>query len=108
MGQGSSIAMSCYVSHRGGLDPTLLWLWCRLAAIASIRLLAWELPYDSGAALKRKKKDRDNIVKRQPTKWEKISTNYIFDMVLISRIFLKLPRLNNKKNPTLKSGQGLE
>ena len=25
-------------------DPALLWLWCRPAAAALIRLLAWELP----------------------------------------------------------------
>ena len=25
-------------------DPVLLWLWRRLAAVAPIRLLAWELP----------------------------------------------------------------
>ena len=32
----------------------LLWLWCRLAAAALIRPLAWELPYALGAALERK------------------------------------------------------
>ena len=32
----------------------LLWLWGRL--VASIPPLAWELPYASGGALKRKKK----------------------------------------------------
>ena len=30
--------------------------WCRLEAIAPIQPLAWELPYATGAALKRKKK----------------------------------------------------
>ena len=33
----------------------LLPLWCRLAAAAQIRLLAWEFPYATGAALKEKK-----------------------------------------------------
>jgi len=33
----------------------LLWLWCRLAAAALIRPLAWELPYASDAVLKRNK-----------------------------------------------------
>ena len=33
-------------------DPPLLWLWCRLAAVAPIGPLAWELPYAMGAALK--------------------------------------------------------
>ena len=36
-------------------DPTLLWLWCRLAATALIRSLAWEPPYAAGAVLKSKK-----------------------------------------------------
>ena len=43
-------------SCRRGLDPVLFWLWCRLAAIALIRPLAWEPPYAVGAALKTKKK----------------------------------------------------
>ena len=29
--------------------------WCRLAAVAPIRPLAWEFPYTAGAALKKKK-----------------------------------------------------
>ena len=33
-----------------------MWLWHRLAAIASIRPLAWEPPYATGVALKRQKK----------------------------------------------------
>ena len=36
-------------------DPALLWLWCRLAATALIWHLAWEPPYATGAALKKKK-----------------------------------------------------
>ena len=34
-----------------------MWLWCRLA-LALIRPLAWELPYASGAPIKRQKKKR--------------------------------------------------
>ena len=34
-------------------DPALLWLWCRLVAVAPIGPLAWEPPYASGTALKR-------------------------------------------------------
>ena len=37
-------------------DPTLLWLWHRAAAVTPIRPLAWEPPYATGPALKRKKK----------------------------------------------------
>ena len=39
-------------------DPVWLWLWRRPVTIAPIRLLAWESPYASGAALKRKKKKK--------------------------------------------------
>ena len=45
VGQGSSAAMSCGVSHRHVLDPALLWLWYRPEATASIGPLARELPY---------------------------------------------------------------
>ena len=31
-------------------------VWCRLAAIAPIGPLAWELPYAAGAVLKKQKK----------------------------------------------------
>ena len=34
-------------------DPTLLWLWCRPAATAPIRPLAWKPPYAEDVALKR-------------------------------------------------------
>ena len=51
--------MSCGVGHRGSLDLALLWLWCRPAAVAPIRPLAWEPPYASGTALK-KTKDKNN------------------------------------------------
>ena len=43
---------------RFGLEPALLWLWCRLVAATLIRPLAWELPYASGVALKRQKKKK--------------------------------------------------
>ena len=33
----------------------LLWLWCRLAAVAPIWPLAWESPYAAGTALKRQR-----------------------------------------------------
>ena len=50
--------MSCGVGRRLHLGSTLLGLWCRLAAAAPIRPLAWELPYAMGMALKRKEKKR--------------------------------------------------
>ena len=50
--------MSCGVGHRCSSDATLLWLWCRPAATALIRRLAWELPYAVGAALEKTKKKK--------------------------------------------------
>ena len=50
--------MSCGVGCTHGWDPTLLWLWPRLAAIAWIRPLAWEPPYAMGAALERAKRQK--------------------------------------------------
>ena len=52
--------MSCGVGQRRGSDPLWLWLWCRPAAVAPIRLLSWEPPYVVGAALKRPKKKKKN------------------------------------------------
>ena len=48
--------MNCGVGHRWGSHPTLLWLWCRPAAVALIWLLTWEPLYAMSAALKRQKK----------------------------------------------------
>ena len=45
--------MSCGIGRRCSSDPALLWLWCRLAAVSLIRLLAWEPPYATGAALEK-------------------------------------------------------
>ena len=45
--------MSCGVGCRRGSDLVLLWLWCRLAATAPIRTLAWEPPHAAGAALEK-------------------------------------------------------
>ena len=58
---GSGVAVSCGVYRRRGLDPTLLWLWRRPAAIAPIRPLAWELPYAAGAAQEIAKKKKKEI-----------------------------------------------
>ena len=42
-------------------DPALLWLQRRLAAVALIQPLAWELPYAKDVALKRFKKKEKNV-----------------------------------------------
>ena len=48
--------MSCDVGCGQGRDLVLPWLWCRLAATAPIRPLAWKLSCASGTALKSPKK----------------------------------------------------
>ena len=50
--------MRCGVSHRCGTDPTLLWPWRRLAAIAPIGPLAGESPYAAGVALEKTKRPK--------------------------------------------------
>ena len=62
MGWGSGIAVSCGIGCRRGSDPTLLWLWRRLAAIAPIGPLAWEPPYAAGAAQEMAKRKKKNLV----------------------------------------------
>ena len=52
-------------------DPALLWLWCRLAATAPIRPLAWEPPYAAGRAqemAKRQKKKKKRKEKKTTIK----------------------------------------
>ena len=65
-----SVAVSCSVGRRPGSDPALLWPWCRPAATALIRPLAWEPPYATGAALKgqktKKKQTNSHCV---PAEW---------------------------------------
>ena len=56
------MVMSYGVGYRRCSDPTLLWLCYRLAAIALIRPLAWELPYAVGAALKKDKKKKIGLL----------------------------------------------
>ena len=57
--------MSCGIH---GLDPELLWLWCRPAATAPIPPLAWEPPYATGMALKRQK---DKKKKKKSASWRR-------------------------------------
>ena len=54
--------MSCGVGRRCGSDLVLLRLWCRPAAVAPIRPLAWKPPYAAGAALRKEKKQINKII----------------------------------------------
>ena len=72
-GQGSGIAMSCGIGHRRCSDQALLQLWCRPAATALIRPLAWEPPCAVGAALKK-------------TKDKKIKIHVLIEQALITQL----------------------
>ena len=70
--------MSCGVGCRHGLDLALLWLWCRLAAVALIRPLAWEPPCAAGVALKRQKtKKKKKEEKKEKTSHQDFSTQQV-------------------------------
>ena len=56
--KGCGVAMSCGVGRRRGLDPALLWLWRKPAAVAWIEPLGREFPYAAGAALNSKKQKK--------------------------------------------------
>jgi len=72
--------MNCGVGLRHGSDPALLWLWCRLAATAPIRPLAWEPPYTTGAALEK--------AKRQKKKKKKKKCHELLPLQLLNLFFL--------------------
>ena len=55
MVQGSGVAISCDVGHRRGLDPSLLWLGCRPAAVAPICPLALKPSKTEGEKKKNQK-----------------------------------------------------
>ena len=55
-----ALPLSCGAVCRCSLDPVLLWLWHRSAAVTLILPLAWELPYASGAVRKGKKINERN------------------------------------------------
>ena len=52
------------LGHRCSSDPASLWLWCRPAATAPIRPLAWESPYAKGKALEKAKKEKKKKKKK--------------------------------------------
>ena len=59
-------------------DLVLPWLWCRPAAAAPIRPLAWEPPYAAGAALKRQKKRKEKklVIDNKLTLSKVLISNY--------------------------------
>ena len=56
--------MSCGVGHRCGSDPVLSCVVVAIAQAVSYSSLAWECPYAMGAALKKKKKKKIQILNK--------------------------------------------
>ena len=79
---------SCGVGCRSSSDPTLLGLWCRRAAPAQIRPLAWEPPYTTEVALEKAKRQK----KKKKKKRKKESVRYCFREKTIS-LALELLRM---------------
>ena len=65
VGWGSGITVNCGVGSRHGLDPMLLWLWCRMAAAAPTGPLAWVPPYTAGVALEKAKRQKRQKKKKE-------------------------------------------
>ena len=73
--------MSCGVGCQHGSDTALLWLWWRLAAVAPIWSLAWELPYAMGVALKR-------VWRGRRSKCDKLLKTFFSVLLLCSKQFI--------------------
>ena len=57
----------------------MLWLWCRLEAVALIGLLPWEPPYAAGLAPPQKKRQKKkNLIKSVVTEGKLRPFIYIF------------------------------
>ena len=56
-------------------NPALLWLWCRLAAVAPIRPLAWAPPYANGCGPKKKERRKEGNTWAFPS-WHSGSESY--------------------------------
>ena len=77
--------MSCGVGRRRGSDLALLWLWCRLAATAPIRPLAWEPPYAVETAQEKAKRQKD-----KKKRWKThLSNNYNLSCCVTSGVFVR-------------------
>ena len=66
------LAVNCGVGCRHSSDPMLLWLWHRLAMVALIRSLVWELPYAADVPLppKKRKKKKRKKKKKEIYQWK--------------------------------------
>ena len=87
VGQRSGVAMNCGIGQRCSSDLVLvllLWLWHRLAAVALIQPLIWELPYAPGCGPKKQKKRK--VFERESN--SSVSFSHLLDCSLTVMIFI--------------------
>ena len=70
--------MSYGVGHRRSSDPELLCLWQRPATVAPTGSIAWELPYATGVAQRKKKE----IYQHKPPQYWGTKTKTVNDDLL--------------------------
>ena len=75
--------MSCGVGHRRTRIPHSR-LWCRPAAAALIRPLAWEPPYAAGTAQEMAKRQKNKQTNKQKKPSYLAILNYCYILKLIS------------------------
>jgi len=93
--------VSCGVGQRCISAPALLWLWCRLAATALIRPLAWEPPYATGATLKSKTNKKKNLKEKNKSfSYSLLYFLYFQSRIPVSALIMKVKIIILK--PTLK------
>ena len=93
---GLKIQCFCELWYRSQTG-LLLWLWYRPATIALIRLLAWELPYAVGAALKRQKKEKKRKEKKRKPMIISLDAEKAFDKIRHSFMTKTLNKLGIKR-----------
>ena len=73
------------VAH--GSNMALLWLWCSVEAAAPIQPLAWELPYATSVALKKKKE-------KERKKWPHTLIGYCVGSYRLLSPYISIIRIN--------------
>ena len=88
--------MSCGVGPRCGLDLALLWMWHRLAVVAVIQPLVWELQYAAGATLKRRKEGRREGREEEGKKGNWIHMMEIAKVAMICQIYVQNSQVTSR------------
>ena len=101
---GSGIAMNRGVGRCWGWDPVWLWMWHRLVAVVPIRPLAWECPYATDVALKKKKKAKQTAFFNLENKWKLKAQQRIWvrqsSLFLLKGVLTKIAQVIKERSTT--------